>query len=114
MAVKKEFQEEINENDYTRVAASREFKQLLQVKKKFIVPITLFFLSFYFLLPILTSYSKILNTSAVGAITWAWIFAFAQFIMTWALCIVYSKKARTFDRLSEKIVKQLDDGRDTQ
>lgn len=107
MAVKKELIEDINESDYSRVAASPEFKQLLRVKRKFIIPITLFFLSFYFLLPILTSYTKILNTPAIGAITWAWVFAFAQFIMTWTLCIWYSKKARTFDRLSEKILKQL-------
>ena len=33
-----------------------------------------------------------LNTPAFGDVTWAWVFAFAQFIMTWALCMIYSKK----------------------
>lgn len=97
--------------DYTEIAQSMEFKELLQAKRKFIVPMSLFFFCFYILLPILTSYSEVLNTPAVGAITWAWIFAFAQFVMTWSLCIIYTKKAESFDRISEKILNQLNQGR---
>lgn len=54
---------------------------------------TVFFLLFYFALPILTSYTDVLNHPAIGPITWAWVFAFAQFVMTWVLCILYSRKA---------------------
>ena len=61
---------------------------------------------FYFSLPVLTSYSTVLNSNAFGAISWAWVLAFAQFIMTWTLCVLYSKKAATFDILVEKIVKE--------
>ncbi|WP_308697080.1 DUF485 domain-containing protein [Weizmannia acidilactici] len=38
-------------------------------KKKFIVPLTAFFLVFYFSLPVLTSYSKVLNRPYAGDIT---------------------------------------------
>ena len=66
---------------------------------------SIFFLSFFIALPILTSYSKVLNTPAFGDVTWAWVFAFAQFIMTWALCMIYSKKAESFDEISQKFYK---------
>jgi uncharacterized membrane protein (DUF485 family) len=93
--------------DYTQIVQSSEFKQLLQAKKRFIIPMTIFFFTFYFILPIMTSYSKILNTPAIGDITWAWVFGFAQFIMTWTLCILYSKKAQSFDKLSDNILKKI-------
>lgn len=93
--------------DYQEVAQSPKFKLLMARKKRFIAPMTVFFLIFYFLLPILTSYSKILNHSAVGPISWAWVFAFAQFIMTWALCIVYSKKSAKFDQMVEEIKQEM-------
>jgi uncharacterized membrane protein (DUF485 family) len=96
-----------NEIDYTKIAQSKEFKQLLEEKKKFIMPLSIFFFCFYIALPIMTSYSKVLNTPAVADITWAWIFAFAQFVMTWGLCMLYSKKASSFDRLSEKVLQKI-------
>jgi len=63
-------------------------------------------MAFYFTLPILTSYSTILNNPAIGSISWAWIFASAQFIMTWALCMIYSKRAAQFDVMVEKIIQE--------
>ena len=66
----------------------------------------MFFLAFYFTLPFLTSYSDILNRIAFGAITWAWVFAFAQFIMTWSLCSIYSQKAKQFDKMVEGIIEE--------
>ncbi|MFX3622749.1 MAG: DUF485 domain-containing protein [Ectobacillus sp.] len=100
-----------DEIDYTMVARSAEFRQLLQKKKAFIVPMSIFFFCFYIALPIMTSYSKVLNTPAVGAITWAWVFAFGQFVMTWALCIIYSKKAESFDKMANSILQELNQGR---
>ncbi|TKC14929.1 DUF485 domain-containing protein [Robertmurraya kyonggiensis] len=92
--------------DYVQIASSKKFKELLSSKKKFIVPLTIFFLVFYFALPLLTSYSTVLNYKAVGDISWAWVFAFAQFIMTWVLCTVYVKKANLFDNLANEIVEE--------
>ena len=83
--------------NWSRIARSASFRALLSDKIRFILPVTLFFLAFYFVLPLLTSYSKILNTPAVGAITWAWLFAFVQFVMTWSLCALYTRRAAQFD-----------------
>ncbi|GIP19995.1 MULTISPECIES: DUF485 domain-containing protein [Paenibacillus] len=92
--------------DYNRISASQNFKQLMLKKKRFLFPMTLFFLVFYFLLPVLTSYSKVLNEPAIGPISWAWMFAFAQFIMTWALCMIYSRKSVQFDKAIEEIKQE--------
>jgi len=93
---------------YSEVEQSAKFKDLISSKKRFLVPMTIFFLVFYFALPILTSYTKVLNTPAIGPISWAWIFAFGQFIMTWVLCIIYSRKAKQFDRKIEEIKSELE------
>jgi uncharacterized membrane protein (DUF485 family) len=98
-------EEQKGKRDYSAIVKSSEFQQLLDEKKKFIIPLTLFFLIFYFALPIMTSYSSVLNNSFYGHITWAWVFAFAQFIMTWTLCMIYSKRAARFDRLSDEVLK---------
>jgi uncharacterized membrane protein (DUF485 family) len=112
MAIKQAVRAKQDEMDYTEVVRSAEFKTLLRAKKKFIVPMSLFFFCFYIALPLLTSYSKVLNKPAVGDITWAWIFAFGQFVMTWALCMIYSKKAESFDEMSKEILQKVNKGRD--
>ncbi|MBT2727388.1 DUF485 domain-containing protein [Bacillus sp. ISL-75] len=95
-----------SESDYTAIVQSSSFQKLLSEKKKFIVPITIFFFCFYFALPVLTSYSTVLNHKFIGSITWAWVFAFLQFVMTWVLCMLYSKKAARFDELANKVIKE--------
>ncbi len=96
--------------NYQAIARSGKFQQLLQKKKAFILPWSIFFFVFYFMLPVMTSYSKVLNTPAIGAITWAWVFAFAQFIMTWALCVLYTKKSAEFDTVVEEIKQEAKGG----
>ncbi|NHC41886.1 DUF485 domain-containing protein [Bacillus sp. MM2020_1] len=94
------------ESDYTSIVQSSSFQTLLSEKKKFIVPITIFFFCFYFALPVLTSYTTVLNHKFIGSITWAWVFAFLQFVMTWVLCMLYSKKAARFDELADKVIQE--------
>ena len=89
---------------YERIAESSEFKHMVKNKNKFLVPLSIFFLLFYFSLPLLTSYSTILNKPAIGSISWVWVFAFAQFAMTWALSMIYVRKANQFDQMSDDIL----------
>jgi len=95
--------EQLKTNPYSEIVRSEPFSRLMAKKKRFIVPMMLFFLVFYFILPIMTSYSQVLNQKAFGSITWAWVFASAQFLMTWVLCWLYSRKAVEFDRLADQI-----------
>ncbi|AZK45399.1 DUF485 domain-containing protein [Paenibacillus lentus] len=91
---------------YSSIAKSDQFRKLIRAKKAFIIPFTIFFLCFYFALPILTSYTNILNHSFYRSITWAWVFALLQFVMTWSLCMIYYKKAAKFDRISDEIIAE--------
>lgn len=94
---------------YQEIAKSEEFKQLMQAKKRFIIPWSIFFFIFFFTLPIIASYTNVLDQPAFGPITWAWVFAFAEFVMTWTLCTLYLQKAKKFDAMSEKILEKYGD-----
>ena len=93
--------------DYSKIVQSSSFQRLLREKRNFIVPWTLFFMIFYFTLPILTAYSTVLNTLVWGPISLAWFFAAAQFIMTWSLCIIYSRRAAKFDKDIDEIKESI-------
>ena len=90
---------------YSEIAQSPRFQALLVRKKQFLIPLSAFFFVFYFALPVMTSYfPSVVNIRAIGAITWAWLFAFAQFVMIWTLCALYVKKAASFDADAEAVV----------
>ncbi|GIO22119.1 DUF485 domain-containing protein [Oceanobacillus sp. J11TS1] len=112
MGAEKEYKQEqkAEEVDYVQVIESKSFRKLMRDRKKFIVPLTIFFLVFYFLLPILTSYTTFLNTPAIGDISWVWLFAIAQFVMTWVLCTIYVKKAASFDKQADQIIEEMERG----
>jgi uncharacterized membrane protein (DUF485 family) len=100
----------MNHSLRVRKTNSPLFQKLLSEKRRFIVPVTLFYLSFYFSLPILTSYfPKLANLRVWGYISVAWILLFAQFVMTLIVCILYVWKARRFDQLSSQIHKIIKD-----
>lgn len=93
--------------DFTKVVQSQKFQELLKKKRNFILPLSIFFFVFYFTLPITTAYSTVLNQEAFLHMNWAWVFAFAQFVMTWTLCTLYTKKAKSFDAIAEEIKKDI-------
>lgn len=103
----KEKNHEVSAIDYTKVVQSQKFQELLKKKRNFILPLSIFFFVFYFTLPITTAYSTVLNQETFLHMNWAWVFAFAQFIMTWTLCTLYTKKARSFDAMAEEIKKDI-------
>lgn len=96
--------------EYVCISESSEFKSLVKKKNKFIVPISVLFLGLYILLPILTSFTTVLDGKAFGDITWVWIYSIGLFIMTWVLCMTYVKKAASFDGDAQKIIGKAKDG----
>ena len=92
---------------WDRVAASREFRDLMATKKIFIVPAFIFFMVFYFLLPILVGYAPRFMTIKVwGDVNLAYLFALSQFFMAWIIAALYVRAANTFDRLSQDILEK--------
>jgi uncharacterized membrane protein (DUF485 family) len=88
--------------EWARVAETGAFHELMRRKKAFIIPATIFFIVFYFGLPVLAAYTTVLNFTVVGAITGAYLYAFAQFAMTWILMHLYVSQANKWDAVIDR------------
>ena len=76
---------------------------LLRQKRAFLVPATMFFLAYYFALPVLCGYApRLMATKVVGDVNLAYLFALSNFVMAWTLAAVYARKARHFDELAAR------------
>jgi uncharacterized membrane protein (DUF485 family) len=89
-------------DEWVRVERTSAFKELMRKKKAFIIPAMIFFFVFYFTLPFLTAFTTVLNATAFGPISWAYVYAFAQFIMTWSLAYAYIGQANKWDDLVDR------------
>jgi len=90
---------------WDRVAASSEFKSLIARKKRFIAPAFVFFLVYYFLLPILVGYAPEFMAQKVwGNVNLAYLFALSQFFMAWIIAGLYVRAGNDFDARSKSIV----------
>ena len=84
--------------DWNRIADSEQFQDLLAIKRIFIVPALVFFLLYYFLLPILVGYApKLMGTRVIGTVTLAYLFALSQFVMGWVIAWLYLRASARFD-----------------
>jgi uncharacterized membrane protein (DUF485 family) len=92
--------------EWVRIERTSAFKELIRSKKAFIIPATIFFMVFYFTLPFLTAFTTVLNFSVIGAITGAYVYAFAQFIMTWVLAHLYLSQSNKWDDLVDEARRQ--------
>ncbi|MFN0088122.1 MAG: DUF485 domain-containing protein [Blastocatellia bacterium] len=104
--------EDVDVADWDRVAAMEEFRQLVAGKRRFIVPATIFFILYYFALPLLVGYAPALMAKRVwGVINVAYLFALSQFFMAWILAALYVRAAGRFDAMARNIIDQLKEGR---
>ena len=87
------------QDEWMRVERTSAFEELVRAKKAFIIPATIFFMVFYFGLPVLASFTTVLNVKVIGPLTLAYIYAFAQFAMTWILMHLYVSRANGWDDL---------------
>ncbi len=90
------------QDEWIRVERTSAFKELVRKRKAFILPATIFFLVFYFGLPFLTAFTTVLDANVIGAINLAYIYAFAQFAMTWVLMHLYVSRANRWDDLVDR------------
>ena len=98
-----------NEEAWRAIEDRPEFRELLAAKRRFILPMCLFFLAYYFALPLLVGLAPDLMGKKVrGSVNVAYLFALSQFFMTWIVAIVYSRAAAKFDRRAHEIVHDLE------
>jgi uncharacterized membrane protein (DUF485 family) len=89
-------------DEWVRVERTEAFKELISRKRAFIRPATIFFMIFYFGLPFLAAFTTVLNVKVFGPLTLAYIYAFAQFAMTWILMHLYVNQANRWDDLVDR------------
>jgi len=99
------------QTDWDRIAESREFKDLMATKKMFIVPAFIFFVVYYFALPVLVGYAPQFMATKIGHVNLAYLFALSQFFVAWLIAGLYVKAANNFDRLSKDILEKAENGK---
>ena len=93
--------------DWQRLAATAEFKSLLKAKARFVVPATIFFIVYYFSLPLLVGYApQLMARKVFGVINVAYLFALSQFLMAWIVAWLYVRAAARFDRMARDVVEK--------
>ena len=92
--------------DWEKLAATAEFKSLLKAKAKFVVPATVFFIVYYFSLPLLVGYApQLMARKVFGVVNVAYLFALSQFFMAWILAWAYVRAAARFDRMARAVIE---------
>src|SRR5688572_32251223 len=94
--------------DWGRLAASAEFKALLKAKARFVVPATVFFIAYYFALPLLVGYApELMARKVFGVVNVAYLFALSQFLMAWLIAWAYVRAAGRFDSMARDVLKKV-------
>jgi uncharacterized membrane protein (DUF485 family) len=98
--------------DWRAVAESPEFRELLAAKRRFVLPATAFFLSWYFGFILLAGYAKDFMASSVyQGLTVGYCLALTQFVMVFVLGVMYLRKAdREYDPLAARVVEMAERG----
>lgn len=91
--------------NYDKIDRMETFNQFVKKKNTFLFGITITFLTFYILLPVL-AFTPVLQQKAVGSITWVWVYSLALFIMTIILCTLYVKMAAKFDKAAAAVLQE--------
>lgn len=92
--------------NWEAIAASAKFRELLAAKRRFIVPAMIFFVVYYFALPVLIGYARpLMERRIFGPVNLAYLFALSQFFMAWIIAALYVRAAARFDRMAREILE---------
>src|SRR5918997_1771874 len=100
------------QHDWERIERSPEFQELVRKRRSFVLPATIFFLAYYMGFILLTGYAEDFMASSVyEGLTVGYCLALTQFVMVFALGIMYLKRAdRDYDPLARKVVDMAENG----
>ncbi|MSQ67727.1 MAG: DUF485 domain-containing protein [Gammaproteobacteria bacterium] len=92
--------------DWAAIEAQPAFRALLARKSRFIISATIFFVAYYFALPVLVGWFPTLMKQVVfGVINLAYLFALSQFFMAWTLAFIYTRTAAQWDIAAAQVIK---------
>ena len=101
--------------DWEAVERSPEFRELISRRKRFVLPATIFFLSWYLGFILLAGYAPdFMGRSVYEGLTVGYCLALTQFVMVGVLGIMYLRRAdKVYDPLARKAAERaLADGRE--
>ena len=98
--------------DWEAIERSPEFQQLVKRRRSFVLPATIFYLSYYMAFILLCGYAEDFMASSVyEGLTVGYCLALTQFVMVLALGIMYLRKSdREYDPLAQRVVTMAGDG----
>ncbi|ADU47910.1 DUF485 domain-containing protein [Intrasporangium calvum] len=99
----------VADDRYTELQNSAEFVELRRRFRRFVFPMTAFFLIWYFLYVLLSVYAKeFMGSKFVGNITWGLVLGLLQFVTTFAITMYYARWAdREFDTRAEALAQKM-------
>ena len=98
-------------SSWDEIAESKQFQDLMATKKTFIVPAFIFFVVYYFALPVLVGYAPQFMATKIGPVNLASLFALSQFFVAWIIAGLYVRAANGFDRLSKDILEKAENSK---
>jgi uncharacterized membrane protein (DUF485 family) len=99
--------EDSNPVDWSRVTQMPEFRSMVRAKLRFIIPAVIFFVVYYFALPVLVGYApRLMSRRVIGVVNIAYLFALSQFFMAWIIAALYLRAAARFDRMEHAVVEK--------
>jgi uncharacterized membrane protein (DUF485 family) len=98
----------VRPEDFQRIARMPAYKQMIAKKMRFVIAATIFFVIYYFALPISVGYfPEVMRKPVLGVINGAYLFALSQFFMAWILAWMYMRFALKFDRETDRILAEV-------
>jgi len=90
--------------DWVAAEESPEFRELIAKRRAFVLPATIFFLTFFLGFILLSSYAKeFMGSQIVAGFTWGYLYALLNFLMVIVIGVAYNRRSENvFGPLSEK------------
>jgi uncharacterized membrane protein (DUF485 family) len=94
--------------DWDAIIRDSRFQSLHRRKVLFLWGLMAFSVVYYFLLPIGAAYyQNLFKVRVWGVVNVGLLFALSEFVVAWAIALVYSRKAsQDFDRMAEEIAAE--------
>jgi uncharacterized membrane protein (DUF485 family) len=91
--------------DWKAIEQSPEFRELIAARRRFVLPATIFYLSWYLGFILLAGYAPdFMARSVYEGLTVGYCLALTQFVMVFALGWMYARRAaRVYDPLAERV-----------
>lgn len=93
--------------DWHRIERDPDFALLVRRKARLIVPATVFFVVYYFALPVAVGwFPEMMQRKVWGDMNLAYLFALSQFLMAWVLAGIYVAAAAGWDRSERALLSK--------